>query len=312
MAESMQVPGSMAAGSVLFSFLGEKHAEVVFEPDEATATADIPVEDLLAGSGRRKQRSAVAAGGPAGRYQRADRIRPGERGFSIAIDATLRQAAARSGRGAEGRFAVTRDDLRKKLRSRISNNLIVFVVDASGSMGRGPQTPMKAAKGAVLAIARKAYPNKSKVALIAFGGPTASLILPPTLSFARAESALRQLPAGGATPFADSLMQAWRLIRSERLKDPGIRPALVVISDGEANVPLVAGAEPLEELEALAGKIAHDRIPAIFIDVAAPGKGSAAMQRIAAKMQASCLPMSQLSPSSILQAALAKENSRIP
>jgi magnesium chelatase subunit D len=100
--------------------------------------------------------------------------------------------------------------------------------------------------------------------------------------------------------------------RSERLKDRGIRPVLVTISDGEANIPLCAGAEPLEELEALAGKIAHDRIPAIFIDVAAPGKGGAAMQRIAAKMRASCISMNQLSPSSILKAALAKESSQIP
>jgi magnesium chelatase subunit D len=71
---------------------------------------------------------------------------------------------------------------------------------------------MKAAKGAVLAILRKAHQSKSKVALVAFGGPSATLILPPTSSVALAESALRQLPAGGATPFADSLIQAWRLI----------------------------------------------------------------------------------------------------
>ncbi|MDM7995127.1 MAG: VWA domain-containing protein [Acidobacteriota bacterium] len=317
MAESMQVPGSMAAGSVLFSFLGKKHAEVVFEPDEDVAAAEVPVENLLAKSGRRKRQSIEPTGGSSGRYQRPERILPGERDYAIAVDATLRQAAARhaaarNGRETEKRFNVTKDDLRKKLRSRTCNNLIVFVVDASGSMGKGSQTPMKAAKGAVLAILRKAHQSKSRVALVAFGGPSATLILPPTSSVALAESALRQLPAGGATPFADSLIQAWRLIRSERLKDPGIRPVLVIISDGEANVPLVAGAEPQEELEALACKIAHARIPAIFIDVAAPGKRGAAMQRIAAKMQASCISMNQLSPSSILKAALAKESSQIP
>ena len=145
------------------------------------------------------------------------------------------------------------------------------------------------------------------MALIAFGGPTATLVLPPTSSLATAESALEHLPAGGATPFADSLLRAWQLIRSERLKNPRVRPILVIISDGEANVPISAGSEPLEELESLAEKFVHDQIPAVFIDAAPQKKGGSEMQRIAGMMQASYLATSDFSPSSILKAIHARE-----
>jgi magnesium chelatase subunit D len=309
MAERMQVPGDAAAGSLLFSFLGKKHAEVVFEPDRGIAATEIDIEDLLAKKGTGKRRSKPAVVGPTGRYLRAERIGPGDRDYRIAIGATLRQAAARSAREgieSEGEAPVKEADFRKKRLVRPLDNLIVFVVDASGSMGSGAQTPMKAAKGAVLAILRKAHQSRSEAALIAFGGPTATLVLPPTSSLATAESALEHLPAGGATPFADSLLRAWQLIRSERLKNPRVRPILVIISDGEANVPISAGSEPLEELESLAEKFVHDQIPAVFIDAAPQKKGGSEMQRIAGMMQASFLAMSDISASSVLQAVLSQ------
>jgi hypothetical protein len=86
--------------------------------------------------------------------------------------------------------------------------------------------------------------------------------------------------------------------------EPGIRPVLVVISDGEANVPISAGAEPLDELTSLAELIAHDRIPAIFIDAAAQAEGESEMQHIAGLMQASFIHMSALSAATVLKAVL--------
>ena len=241
---------------------------------------------------------------------RAERITPGEQNYSIAVDATLRQAAlrsAREGAGHEGGVSVKKEDFRKKRRERPCENLIVFVVDSSGSMGSGTRAPMKAAKGAVLAILRKAHQSRSEVAMVAFAGKSATLILPPTSSVAIAESTLEHLPAGGATPFADSLLQAWQLIRSERVKNPALRPILVIISDGEANVTISAGVEPMEELESLAAKIARDRIPAIFIDAAPQKKSGSEMQRVAGKMQASFIAMSDLSASSLLQAVFSHD-----
>ena len=142
--------------------------------------------------------------------------------------------------------------------------------------------------------------------MIAFGGQTATLVLPPTSSVAVVQSALERLPAGGGTPFADGLSQAWQLIRCEQRKNENIRPILVIISDGEATVPIAAGAEPLEELGALAEEIARDRVPAVFIDAAAAHKGESEMQRIAFRMQASYVRMSDLSAPSVLKAVLSR------
>ena len=305
MIENMQVPGSAAAGSILFSFLGKKQAEAVFEPDKSMAAAEVDVEELLTRRGRGTRRSTPAADSTTGRYLRAERIKPGEREYRIAMNATLRQAAlrtAREGNAPNGNAPIQKDDFRKKRLAKPCRDLIVFVVDTSGSMGSGERAPMKAAKGAAMAILRKAHQNRSEVAVVAFGGQSAVLVLPPTSSVATAQAALERLPAGGATPFADSLLQAWQLIRSERLKNPGVRPVLVIISDGEANVPISAGAEPLKELEFLAEKIARDRIPAIFIDAASRSEGESGMQRIAEAMRASFLTVRDLSASSVLQA----------
>jgi magnesium chelatase subunit D len=305
MAERLQVPGSAAAGSVLFSFLGAKYAEAVLEPDRSVAAEGIDVEKLLPTEKQRKRKLGKTVIGPAGRYLRAERIKPGERDYSIAVDATLRQAAARSARSGvepEGNRPISKDDFRKKQLAKPVKKLIVFVVDSSGSMASGERVPMKAAKGAVLAILRKAHQSRSEVAMTAFGGRSATLVLSPTSSVSVAESALERLPAGGGTPFADSLLQAWQLIRSERLKNPGIRPILVIISDGEANIPISAGADPLEELESLAQRIARDRIPSLFIDAAARRKGGSEMQRIADRMQASYINIKDLSASSLLDA----------
>ncbi|MBP1624559.1 MAG: ChlI component of cobalt chelatase involved in biosynthesis, partial [Acidobacteria bacterium] len=310
MAESMQVPGAMAAGSILFAFLDGKQSEAVHEPDKEIASADIDVHALLRKKGRTRQKSRTANPGTTGRYLRAERIQAGDRNYSIAVDATLRQAALRSARDAHrsaDTIRVRRDDFRKKQRVKPFENLIVFVVDSSGSMSLGPRAPMQAAKGAVLAILRKARQSRSAVALIAFGGRSADLVLPPTVSIAAAESILERLPSGGATPFAESLLQACRLIRSERLKNPNLRPILVILSDGEANIPVSAGAEPLEELESLARQVSRDRIPAVFIDVTDQNKGETEMQRIAGMMQASYLATSDFSPSSILKAIHARE-----
>lgn len=311
MAERMQVPGDAAAGSLLFSFFGKKYAEIVVEPDRDIAATGIDVENLLAKNPERKRKPGPAIAGPTGRYLRAEPIGPGDKDYRIAVGATLRQAAVRSaadGGGHEKGIPIRRDDIRKKRLVKPRQNLIVFVVDASGSMGSRAQKPMKAAKGAVLAILRRARQSRSKAALIAFGGPAATLVLPPTSSLAIAESALEKLPSGGATPFADSLLQAWRLIRSERLKNSRLCPVLVIISDGEANVPLTAGAEPLEELEALAGRIAQEQIPAVFIDAAGRERDESDMKRIAGIMGASFLTLGDLTPDSVLQAVLTRES----
>lgn len=192
--------------------------------------------------------------------------RSGERGFEVALEASLR-AAARRGAGSGGIIGA---DLHKKIRRRWRYPLIVFVVDASESMGEGAVTRMAAAKGAVLALLREAYVERCRVALVAFHGERAEVLLPPTRSIALARERLRRLPIGGATPLADGLWSAWRLIRRERARFPGARPLLVVISDGEANVPLKPGRKVMEEVLDLAARMSGEGIPALVIDTGPP------------------------------------------
>ncbi len=214
--------------------------------------------------------------------------------------AVLRRA--REGKISKEGLTIAVADLCKKQRCRPRDHLIVLVVDSSDSMGEGAEARMKAAKGAVLAVLRKAYQNRSQVALIAFGGEHAKVVLPPTRSINLATHKLEWLPTGGATPFADGLYKAWQLIRCERLKNPGVHPVLVIISDGEANVPMAEGMPALPELFALAETIQKEKIVSVLIDVAAePGKGLE-MCRLATQLAASYVRVGDLKPKHILQA----------
>jgi magnesium chelatase subunit D len=301
--ESIQVPGSMAAGSILFQFLEKKQKETVYQPDAEIGATDLRAEDLASEEGGDQRRSKKKITARTGRYLRAQAIEPGEQGFSIALDATLRQAALRRTQNASrssADFAVSRGDLRKKRFVRPAETLIIFVVDASESMGSGAKARMKAAKGAAVAMLNRAYQDRSKVALVVFGGEEAKVLLAPTSSIDVALAVLETLPTGGATPFADGLMKAWQLVRSQRLKDPGVKPILVIISDGEANVPVSPGVSALEELSALADEIGSAGITALFVDAGA--HTSTAMRRIAEKMKASYITMRELTPSSLVSA----------
>jgi len=247
-----------------------------------------------------------------GRYRRAVPVRAGETGFDIAFDATLRRAAQRSAGEHATRPAITFSDLCKKQRERPCDNLIVFAVDSSESMGTDAVARMRAAKGAVLALLRKAYQGRHEVALVAFSGEQARVVLPPTSSISRAQRCLEQLPTGGATPMADGLFQAWQLIRFQRHKQPGIKPILVLISDGEANVPLADGAPILGELLRLAERIRQDKIVAVVLDAAALRAKPTEMRLLARQMNAAYVPLSELKARHILRAVSVAEGLSLP
>jgi magnesium chelatase subunit D len=204
-------------------------------------------------------------------------VRSGERGFEVALEASLRAAARRGA----GPGKILGADLHRKIRRRWRYPLIVFLVDASESMGEGAVARMAAAKGAVLALLRAAYVERCRVALVAFHGERSEVLLPPTRSIALARERLRRLPVGGATPLADGLWSAWRLIRRERARFPGARPLLVVISDGEANVPLKPGRKVMEEVLDIAARMSGEGIPALVIDSRPPDARHQEMARLA-------------------------------
>lgn len=182
---------------------------------------------------------------------------------------------------ARGGVTLRAADLRQKLFSRRQRALIVFVIDASESMGEGTLARMAAAKGAILALLTSAYQNRDRVALVAFRDRQAEVLLPPTSSALLARRHLRRLPLGGATPFADGLRRARLLIATERRRQPGLHPLLVIVSDGEANVPLVPGAAVRPELFALARQTRRDGIEALVVDSRLDPTGSDTLRTLA-------------------------------
>ncbi|MGW0628006.1 putative cobaltochelatase [Streptomyces sp. NPDC002758] len=153
------------------------------------------------------------------------------------------RARGRSGPG----LVVRRDDLRQATREGREGNLVLFVVDASGSMAARQR--MSAVKGAVLSLLLDAYQRRDKVGLVTFRGSAADVALPPTSSVDAAAARLESLPTGGRTPLAAGLLKAHDVLRIERLRDPARRALVVVVTDGRAT----GGPEPV----ALAGRAAR-------------------------------------------------------
>ncbi|MCI3243856.1 MULTISPECIES: putative cobaltochelatase [Streptomyces] len=162
---------------------------------------------------------------------------------TVQAAAPHQRARGRSGRG----LVVRRDDLRQATREGREGNLVLFVVDASGSMAARQR--MSAVKGAVLSLLLDAYQRRDKVGLVTFRGAAAEVALPPTSSVDAAAARLESLPTGGRTPLAAGLLKAHDVLRVERLRDPARRALVVLVTDGRAT----GGPEPV----ALAGRAAR-------------------------------------------------------
>jgi magnesium chelatase subunit D len=198
--------------------------------DPLTGFRVAPLGGLRDGDGAsgRRARGRAETGRPVGE-------RPHEAGAGIALLPTLVAAAPHQrARGRAGpSLLLERSDLRSSLLEGRSGALLVFVIDASGSMAA--RRRMAAVKGAVLALLADAYQRRDLVALIAARGAGADLVLPPTASVEVAAHRLRELRAGGRTPLRAGLDRARQLVRAQRLRGDRRRPVVLLVTDGRAN-----------------------------------------------------------------------------
>ncbi|MEM7033843.1 MAG: VWA domain-containing protein [Chloroflexota bacterium] len=150
----------------------------------------------------------------------------------VALMASLRSAIVT--RAGQTILPLQREDLRVHLRKAKTANLILFVVDASGSMGARKR--MVAVKGAILSLLLDAYQKRDQVGLITFRGDRAQLLVRPTNSVELAERQLRQLPTGGRTPFYAGLQKAATTLHHYTQRNNNLQPLLICLTDGRANV----------------------------------------------------------------------------
>ncbi|MFT2011109.1 putative cobaltochelatase [Pontibacter sp. 13R65] len=177
----------------------------------------------------------------------------------LAVEATVYQSLLRD----PEQLTVSRQDLHQKVRSGKVGNLILFVVDASGSMAASRR--MEAVKGAVLSLLTDAYQSRDEVGLIAFRGIEAQVLLPPTNSVELAEQAMRNLPTGGRTPLPHALQLTCQLLNKLNPKKD-LQPLLVILSDGKANVALPGGGEPWSQTLQLASQLKEKNVSGLVLN----------------------------------------------
>ncbi|MBA2376124.1 MAG: magnesium chelatase subunit D family protein [Actinomycetota bacterium] len=236
------------------------------------------------------------AGGPAGRRSRSvgERghpvgDRPAEAGETdIALAATIRTAAGRGG-PADGRILVDGTDLRANVREGREGNLVVFCVDASGSMAARQR--MSAVKGAVMELLSDSYRKRDRISLVSFRGDAATTLLPPTSSVDQVAARLAELPTGGRTPLSAGLEEAARTILHEQKRDPNRRPLLVILTDGRAT----SGPNP----KASAKRLRRLGASSVVVDTEAGYARLGLAEELAAALGGRCLTLDDMSSRSL-------------
>ncbi len=188
-----------------------------------------------------------------------------------------------------GRLLFTDDDLRIARREGREANLVLFCVDASGSMAARKR--MEQVKTAILSLLLDAYQRRDKVGLVTFRADAGEIALPPTHSVDIAAKRLVDLPAGGRTPLAEGLLTAAEVLRIERVRDPRRRPLLIVVTDGRAT----HGRDAVERSRQAAGWIAERGTSAVVVDCEQGPMRLGLAGRLAATMQATHLPIAEVS-----------------
>ncbi len=300
--------------------------------EESPETAERPLEDVVLAAAQAAIPAGLLAGlqagdgkttktqapGRAGALQKSTRrgrpvgVQRGElrAGARLNVLATLRAAAPWQrlrGRAADGgargsaqlpRIAVRREDFRVTRFKQRAETTTIFAVDASGSAALHR---LAEAKGAVELLLADCYVRRDRVALIAFRGAGAELLLPPTRSLARAKRGLASLPGGGGTPLAAGIDAATALAAAIRRR--GETPTIVLLTDGRANIARDGtGGRVRAEAEALAAArmLAAAQVAVLFVDMSPRAQPQA--QQLAAAMRARYLALPYAAAAAISQA----------
>ncbi|QQC88627.1 putative cobaltochelatase [Streptomyces alfalfae] len=232
---------------------GEQQAVPAAEPFRTKA---LSVPGIGEGAAGRRSRARTEHGRTTGSRRPQGSLTKLHLAATVQAAAPHQRARGRSGTG----LVVRRDDLRQATREGREGNLVLFVVDASGSMAARQR--MSAVKGAVLSLLLDAYQRRDKVGLVTFRGSAAEVALPPTSSVDAAAARLQTLPTGGRTPLAAGLLKAHDVLRVERLRDAARRPLLVVVTDGRAT----GGVEPVAQAGRAARLFAAEGVASVVVD----------------------------------------------
>ena len=217
-----------------------------------------------------------------------------EQGYGLHLFATLLATANR--RAVAGPVRPEAQDVRRAARVGREGNLVIFVVDASGSMAARDR--MAAVTGAALSLLRDAYQRRDKVAVITFRAGSARLVLPPTASAHIAARRLTRLDTGGTTPLAEGLLAARDVVMRERARDRTRRPLVVVLTDGRAT----GGPNPLGRSRIAAAQLVAEGAAAVVVDCEASYIRLGLAAELANQLGAPVLRLEQLRADHLAQA----------
>ena len=250
--------GESEAGNAATSASGRQGAakESRVSAGDAYRARLFTVQGLGEGNEGRRSRAVASRGHRVGARRGA-----GEGGSLHLIETLIAAAPRQPGRGRRGgRVELRPEDIRTAVREGHEANLIVFCVDASGSMAARKR--MAQVKTAILSLLLDAYRRRDKVALITFRGAAAELTLPATRSVDIAAARLNDLPAGGRTPLAEGLLEAAKLVQRHRVSDPRLRPLLVLVTDGRAT----GGENAVARSQEAAAHVAELGVATVIVD----------------------------------------------
>ncbi|MCG8656680.1 VWA domain-containing protein [Yimella sp. NH-Cas1] len=262
----------------------------VAAPNSAFRARTFTVHGIGTGSAGRRSAAITSAGRTIGSTRRADGAQ------RLHLPATITAAAPRQherGRR-DGRLRFATDDVRLRITQGKESNLVLFAVDASGSMGARQR--MSEVKTAVMSLLVDAYQRRDRVGVISFAGAGANLVLPPTGSVEAAARCLSDLPHGGRTPLAEGLLRTLATVQVERLRDPHRRPLVVVLTDGRAT----AGPDALVRAREIATAWPTLGLQTVVVDCESGRFRMGLAVDLAARMGAEYVPLERVAATEIV------------